>query len=260
MSGYEANLTPAPVVRQGLLWLRDVLQLRPRKILDPSAGSGVFGMVCGEVWPSAERWGIECRGEEKPHLRRNYDRHRVTRFERSGMLREQTFDLAVTNPPFELALAWLDPLHDLVDGAGVICLLAPEALGQRGREAVDVFQVMPPSLQLRIPGAVAFRGCGINPSTGRKHGSDARCYSWWIWRPGAVHTGSWTVLQLPWLNSQHRRWTVPPGSEWQQSEVHDSGLSAGAALHPNPRIGSQNSDRATSGQRLPDPLEVEADG
>ena len=51
----SVDLTPTPVVHQGLLHLRARRILRAPKpwIWDPCAGSGVFGMAAASVWPGS---------------------------------------------------------------------------------------------------------------------------------------------------------------------------------------------------------------
>lgn len=207
MADADTGLTPTPVVRQGLEWVRDGLGLQPDTILDPSAGYGVFGMVAKEVWPEVFRAGIELNGgiDITPH----YDAAHIASSLES-VLRDYPcvapYDLIITNPPFSLAHEWVPKLRRLLASDGVLCLLLPNGYGQRGEEKAEIFEKDVPFRQLRISGPIEFKG----PT----QGADQRDYSWFCWNhPERIQSPEWRCTQLPRLPSDQRRWKIAPGRE-----------------------------------------------
>ena len=206
---YEIGLTPEPVVRQWLVRLRDIEGMEPRTMLDPAAGDGVFGKVARGVWPDLHIVGVEPREECWEYLDANCDE--VVR----GTLEEyatgvHAFDIIATNPPFSLALPWLPILRGLLVDGGLLSFLHLSDLGQRGEANNKLFNANIPSFQNRIPGAIGFRGPGINPETGKKFGTDMRSYSWWMWEK-MTHRRVWLSDQLPRLLGRDLKWVTPPG-------------------------------------------------
>lgn len=75
-----------------------LVQLTPQTVLDPGAGTGVFGRVCRERWEDAFITGVELR-EVDPLP---YYNHWITGDFRSVQL-GQKYDLIIGNPPFKYA-------------------------------------------------------------------------------------------------------------------------------------------------------------
>lgn len=216
---FDADFTPTPVVRQVLLHLRDEMGLRPRTMLDPCAGGGVFGMVAREVWPHCLRVAIEPREEELDNLLNHYDfvrRGGVESLETEhvvGWTEGIGFDLIVTNPAFSLWPGIVDDLVPNLSRFGHLVLLGLCDVLLRGEAGLEVATRRPPSNELPIPGAIGFRGPGINPKNGKPWGTDQRSYSWWDWRKHDGLQPCWLRDPLPRLPSADRRWTVKPGTE-----------------------------------------------
>lgn len=206
----DTGLTPTPVVRQGLEWLRDGYGLQPKTMLDPSAGYGVFGMVAREVWPEVESWGVEKHGDCLLDLTRNYIHPLGMPLEELGFYFGEgfigPFDLIATNPPFSIVHEWIPKLRNLLTPDGVLCLLLPNGYGQRGEEKAEIFERDIPFRQLRISGPIEFKG----PT----QGADQRDYSWWMWNhANRSQSPEWNCTQLPRLPSSDRKWLTAPGAE-----------------------------------------------
>lgn len=212
---YEADLTPEPVVHQWLVRLRDVDGLDPRSMLDPSAGDGVFGKVARQVWPDVRIVAVEPRPECREYLVAHCDVVETMSLEAYLARGTGWFDLIVTNPPFTLALRWVPMLRRLLGADGLLSFLQLSELGQRGlgkrgEDSCALFDANRPTAQFRIPGAIGYRGPGINPKTNKPHGADMRSYSWWMWTMLSYRQG-WHGDQLPRLPSCDRKWLTPPG-------------------------------------------------
>ncbi len=118
---HQLDSTPTPVVRQLFDYIdyRGLVTGKPRRLLDPCAGAGVFGMVAKEIFPTCERYAIElyatgARAAEVENLAHNYDRHLI------GDCRTRVhdlieIDLLATNPAFNIAY---DLLEALMEGDG----------------------------------------------------------------------------------------------------------------------------------------------
>lgn len=82
----ESDYTaPEPVVALVDYWLRilapELRRQRGARILDPSAGAGIFGQVLERFLPLAERTGVELREEERRHVEANYTVASIADFE-----------------------------------------------------------------------------------------------------------------------------------------------------------------------------------
>lgn len=218
---YEADFTPAALAVQQCLELRE-LGLRPRRILDPSAGSGVVARAAQAVWPEARVVVGELREEEEPWLKRHFEDVYLgdtTDENFEAWAREVAdgdhYDLVITNPPFSYWRRYVLQGLDLLSSCpGCVCLLGLDAWGQRGKADSDFFERFPPVAQHRVTGSVSFRANGS---------VDMRDYSWWSFSSESVQRGArdevlsrptWTCANLPRLPSHLRRWrNTRPGRE-----------------------------------------------
>ena len=218
----EVDPTPAPVVAQGLSTYRDRLGSRCRplrhSLLDPCAGSGVFGQQ-GRLLLGSHVVGIEKRSEEAEWLRRNYDAHRIgDALDIVPTL--GSFHLAATNPAFSLLAKLLPLLLRAVRAGGHVLLFGLNEWGTRGEESAELWKRYPPREQWRVGRTIRFRR-GENPKTGKPWGADMRSYSWWVWesdgrgnaRPFLDAAPGRLTLELPELEPELRRWEVFPGRE-----------------------------------------------
>lgn len=226
LTDLEVDYTPEGVVVQLLLALR---QLRPRfapsLVLDPAAGSGVFGRGVRAVFgPVPICVGIDMRESESENLERAYDDLLEVTL---GRNRPERYDFVVGNPPFSAFEddGWPNNFRErglLAPGA----LVAFYGLSQWGQtdEAAATMQRWAPSAQLRLGGRPQHRGEGTlrwapipkkrrvvgGPThEWRENGGDAREYCLWIWDLadfGRSGPPTWTTVQLPVLPIDFRRW------------------------------------------------------
>lgn len=217
MREYQADLTPLPVIMQGLEWVESKMDLLdpPKSILDPCAGSGAFAVCIRHLWPDAKIFAIEPRQEEEKHLKQHYDDYVIGYI---GDCIDQIsewgpFDLITTNPAFRLIAPKVGlglPQLLAPHTKGVMHFLGQDDVGQRSAAGVRLFQTFPPARQGRITGPIGFRG--------PKFAQDARDYSWWVWKglpmsqPKPIP--SWTTDNLPSLDSYLRKWKISPGTEY----------------------------------------------
>src|SRR5690606_25798747 len=192
------DYTPGPVVMQGVAALRDTLLLDPCTVLDPSAGSGIFGQVFKHVWPKAHRVGVEPKRGEAWYLRNNYDKYALQKFE--DFEDEGTrYDLVCTNPPFHSWEAFVQKGLAMAAPGGWVVLLGLTSWGSRSTSGAALFKRHLPIAQLRIMGAVSYR----------TKGNDTRDYCWWIFQnstPEDERSSSWIALNLPRLAGSDRKW------------------------------------------------------
>lgn len=213
-AAFDACFTPEAVVEQGLRWLRSYIGRRSAvTFLDPCAGAGIFGKVARGVFPALASLGVEPRLEEHEHVARHYDVPFLgTAQEYAKLSLRRSWSLIATNPPWGSGQAvdnWgdiFDACWPLLDMGGVLALLGPSTWGHSDEvsERIDVFERVLPAYQLRIRGRIAFNG---GSST------DNRKCSWWVWCNDGVARDSTTMINLPALPVEARRWTVRPGTE-----------------------------------------------
>lgn len=215
-AAWEACFTPPAVVDQGWRWLIAHHPVRVPKVLDPCAGAGVFGMVAKRLFTHVGI-GLEPRVEEKEHVCRHYDLpipFTVQEFAtlNAGVTHPERFDFIVTNPPWgegEATTNWgdiFDACWPMLAADGVLAFLGPSTWGHsdESSECARIFDEHVPAYQLRIRGRIAFNGGS---------GTDNRKCSWWVWCNDGVARDSTTMITLPALPAEARRWNVRPGTE-----------------------------------------------
>ena len=198
---WEVWRTPLAVALQPMRFIVDRAMLpwrpEPLRILDPSAGCGVFGVAARQTWGSAHLTAIEPREEERPALEARYNRVITSRFEDVEL--DDAFDLIITNPAFG---SWGDlwqSMIGLLAPQGLLVLYLPSTMGHSDEPAErgDIFDRYPPVAQLRVMGRVAHR-TGVNLETGKKYGRDNRKHSFWVWRQSlGIRRGPWRTHNLP---------------------------------------------------------------
>jgi hypothetical protein len=226
----------------GRRWRRAAPRRRLR-ILDPSAGSGVFGRAALAVFGGdALLVAVEPRESEREGLLDIYDHVHTGTLEGwlalvSASDERPAFDLVVTNPPFsafESGWAWLDiRAAGLLAPGAIVAMVGLSQWGQ-GEASGEVIGRWCPDAQLRIGGRIAYRPKGSRrwveiprkrrtpggPShEWRENSTDTREYALWCWRNGlaasraiAVFAGrrstakSWQTLQLEVLPPELREW------------------------------------------------------
>lgn len=229
----EVDYTPAGVVVQLLLALFDELQARqpgwaPAHVLDPSAGSGVFGRALRALLPDAHLTGLEPRVSEWDNLVRAYDRAAIGRAQDVGdgdaLDLLGMWDLIATNCPWSgFSEGWplLFRRRHRLTARGAVALYGPTQWGQAA-EHQPILQAWSPALQIRVAGRVKHRGEGTKrlapipakrrvpggpTHEWRENGADSREVCLWVWlmthNPAKPY---WTTIQLPELPAELRTW------------------------------------------------------
>jgi hypothetical protein len=122
---HEADFyaTPPYVVAVGVKFAGELVEDTPKSILEPgSAAAAPFLAGLAPVFPKAKMVGIEYLGlkpNEKAHPGIIFD----TDFMAWGATRTEKFDLIITNPPFSLALPFLQTGLELLAEGGLLVYL-----------------------------------------------------------------------------------------------------------------------------------------
>jgi len=143
----------------------------PCMIMDPGAGSGVWGEVARAKWPAARIHGVEIQPVPKPAA---YDDWIVTDYRTDGLY---GFDLIMGNPPFVIAEAFVRHSIEKLNFGGVCLFLLRLAFLESARRGKGLFREFPPALVSVCSRRPVFYGSGS--------GATAFCYC--LWRK--AHTG-----------------------------------------------------------------------
>ena len=202
--------------------MKEIFCVEPVSVLDPSAGSGVFGQAFRVAWPRARTTAIEVKRIESWFLRENYDNHAIGTFEDvygsdEDSLPSPNFDLVMSNPPFHSWREFVELGLTLVKPGGYVVYLGLTSWNGRSQAGYDLFDTIPPVTEMKIPGAVGFR----------IRGNDVRDYCFWVFRRSAGERPlpCWVTFNLPRLPGAYRRWTrgVKPGRCSYGQELQKSG-------------------------------------
>jgi hypothetical protein len=167
--------TPAWVTRALVPKLKP---LRSRaRILEPAAGAGAITGVVRKWAPDSTIYAVDIDGERLTKAEAN------VRIESSFLdYRASGFDLAITNPPFSLALEFIEHALGFVHTGGeVAMLLRLNFLGSKKRAP---FWKSHPCDVYVIPKRPSFTGGG----------TDSCEYMWAVWGPG--RGSRWKILDL----------------------------------------------------------------
>lgn len=197
------DYTPPVLALQGVLAVKELFCLEPETILDPSAGSGVFGQAFQVAWPDAHTTAIEPKAIESWYLRKNYSSHGIGTFEGiygsdDESLPCPNFDMVMSNPPFHSWREFVTLGLKLVKPGGYVVFLGLTSWNGRSEAGYDLFSDIPPVAEMRIPGAVSYR----------VRGSDVRDYCFWVFRrsSGMIPLPCWVSFNLPRLPGKMRKW------------------------------------------------------
>jgi hypothetical protein len=154
----------------------------PTTILDPGAGTGVWGEAAGEFYPHAAITGVEIRLDARVPAAYNYWYHDDFRLWTPP---DEDFDLIIGNPPYKYAEAFIRFGMDVLRPDGTMCFLLRLAFLEGQNRGKELWRRLPPYM-------VAV--CSERPSfTGDGH-TDATAYAMFYWRKG------WTgETRLTWL-------------------------------------------------------------
>lgn len=198
------DYTPPVLALQGVMAMREIFCLEPKVILDPSAGSGIFGQAFRQVWPDAETWAVEPKRIESWFLRQNYDHCTIGTFESSYIngyedpLPLANADLVMSNPPFHSWREFVRMGLQLVKPGGYVVYLGLTSWNGRSEAGYELFETIPPVAEMKIPGAVGYR----------IRGNDVRDYCFWVFRrsKGEKPLPCWVSFNLPRLPGKLRKW------------------------------------------------------
>jgi hypothetical protein len=225
LKALEVDYMPPGAALAFMMMLADLLKLSGNiSILDPSAGSGVFGRAARVVFPRAFLRGNDIRASEEENLEAAYDYSEIMAFDE---LRGGDYDLIVTNPPFRAAFTerwWIKAReHGLLSKGGAVALIGLTQWGQ-GQGHWPALCEWSPWAQIRCGGRLGFRPYDIKrrepiPEDEREedgpefvdkaNAQDQNEISMWIWRDGYGHNvdlPEWKVIQMPRLDQADRRW------------------------------------------------------
>lgn len=160
--------TPLAAARSSLTLLP--ADLTPAAILDPGAGTGVYGQAARELWPGAEITGAELRLE---HPSADYDRWRAGDFLRMPWY--QTFDLVIGNPPYKPAEQFVRRAFELTRPGGFVAFLLRLAFLEGRARGRGLWSQHPPLVVGAFSRRPSFTGNGR---------TDATAYAVFVWQIG----------------------------------------------------------------------------
>lgn len=143
------------------------------RILDPGAGSGVWGAIASNRLLKTDVWGVELRNLEQPA---EFDSWIACRdFLDWTPLYNTRFDLVIGNPPYSLAEEFIRHSFDLLAPGGQIVFLLRLAFLEGQARAKGLWTEHPPERVLVLPKRPSFSGNGK---------TDAIAYAAFYWRDG----------------------------------------------------------------------------
>lgn len=148
------------------------------RILDPGAGSGVWGAIASSTIRS-EVWGVELRdlGEPLAEFDQWFGGTDYLKWLPSSDLfgNERRFDLIIGNPPYSLAEEFIRHSFDLLAPGGQVIFLLRLAFLEGQARAKGLWVECQPERVLVLPKRPSFSGNGK---------TDAVAYAAFYWRQG----------------------------------------------------------------------------
>lgn len=142
----------------------------PQCILDPGAGSGVWGRAARRRFPNALITGLDVRCLERP---RAYNFWYTGDFLLSD--RDPAFDLVIGNPPFKYAEQFVRQSWALLEQGGHIIFLLPLDLLSGQERKLNFWRRFPLKKCVVCSSRISFSGDGK---------SNATIYGFYIWQKG----------------------------------------------------------------------------
>lgn len=145
----------------------------PDTMIDPCCGDGAILDVAAEMWPGARRMGVEIDrdraaiAEGRGHVG---PKHAVVCGDALGPLPWGSFfNIVITNPPYALAMEFVErSLREVAEGGLVVMLLRIAWLASQKR--APFLRANTPSIYV-LPKRPSFTG----------KGTDSADYAWFVW-------------------------------------------------------------------------------
>lgn len=159
--------TPLHVASDALTFLPE--GFTPQCILDPGAGTGVWGMASRRRWPNSLITGVELRTETPKPNAYNFWMHQ------NFLLSTATpaFDLVVGNPPYDVAEQFIRHSLNCLEHGGYMVLLLRLAFLESQTRARALYRHTPPQSVVVRANRVSFTGDGQ---------TNATAYAYFIWQ------------------------------------------------------------------------------
>lgn len=161
--------TPLKVCLQAIALLPD--DFVPATVLDPGAGTGVWGQAVNEFYPLAEITGVEIRHDAPAPAAYQYWCHDDFRLWRNF----NNVDLVIGNPPYKYAEQFVRLGMRMLNADGIMCFLLRLAFLEGQDRGADLWRRLPP-YQVAV--------CSNRPSFTGDGKTDATAYAIFYWRKG----------------------------------------------------------------------------
>jgi hypothetical protein len=182
-NGFDFYPTPLEVAADALSFVPLVEQ--PMMILDPGAGTGVWGQAARQRYgPASFIKGVEIREDATPH--EAYDAW--VKSDYLNMLSFGGYDLIVGNPPYKHAEQFVRKSFGHLKKGGVLVFLLRLAFLEGLQRGQNLFAYYPPQMVVVRSRRVSFTGNGK---------SNATAYAYFIWQQGwkGQTSISWTLAK-----------------------------------------------------------------
>ena len=165
---HDSYPTPIELCSAGIAHVE--LDMETPRILDPGAGSGVWGAVARRRWPRSYIIGIELRNVVRPP---DYDLFQVTDFYKWCSETHDQFDLIMGNPPYKFAEDFVALSMECLKPGGVLLFLLRLAFLEGQKRGKEFWPEYKPHKILV---------CSNRPSFTGNNRTDATAYSLYYWR------------------------------------------------------------------------------
>jgi len=155
------------------------------QVLDPGAGTGVWGQIVKQVYPRIKLTGVEIRNLKCPP---RYD-HWIHHDFLSWYPIHPIFDLVIGNPPYQQAEAFVRHAFEVINSHGTILFLLPTHFLHGEKRGLNLFSDLTPHRVITLMQRPNFKGKGkANPNTyvlvEWKANYDGLTYHNWLnWKP-----------------------------------------------------------------------------
>lgn len=161
--------TPLYVAQDALSFLPSAFT--PQCILDPGAGTGVWGKAARQVWKDTTITGIEIRPEATRPTAYNFwiaQDFLLT-------LPDTVFDLVIGNPPYNRAEQFIRHALAMLESGGYMIMMLRLAFLESKTRVRSLYRYHPPQTVVVRANRVSFTGDGQ---------SNATPYAYFIWQKG----------------------------------------------------------------------------